>query len=78
MYSLNASAKPAELIHPNGTSGRICVETYVSTNKKISRWPNNLILIFLMGFLIDFGPKIASERTTRKTLIILALSPVAR
>jgi hypothetical protein len=62
----------------HGPAGASAQKPTVSTNKKTSRWPNNLILIFLMGFLVDFGPKIASERTTRKTLVILALSPVAR
>jgi hypothetical protein len=62
----------------DGPAGEFEQKPTVSTNKKTSRWLNNLILIFLMGFLIDFGPKIASERTTRKTLVILALSPVTR
>jgi hypothetical protein len=49
----------------DGPAGALGQKPTVSPNKKTSRWPNSLILISEMGFLIDFRPEMTSERRAR-------------
>jgi len=53
------------------TSGRIQTETYGFACQKTRGCFMNLILISSMSFLVDFRPKMASERATRLTRVIL-------
>jgi hypothetical protein len=48
-----------------GPAGAFGQKPTVSPNKKTSRWPNRLILISEMGFLIDCRPEMTSERRAR-------------
>jgi len=49
------------------TSGGNRAKTYGFAQQENLRLSNNWILIFEMGFLVDFQPEIASEWTARKT-----------